>query len=180
VVGHKDSRVPKEIRAQARLIQARILEQEFVSQSVNTRPDRVSLVLNLKAEKLDKAQRAYLEVIHYGTPEETVVAHRRIAFCFGHFVDSVRNMSLGAQVSEKDLEAFKTEIEQLAAPMEEKQVEAVQTALKVATALRFRDGRIAEIQAELNKLNMIKEGAEPVRLVPAQVLLPQFGRGAML
>lgn len=180
VVGHKDHRVAKAVRAQARMIQARILEHEFVSQGVNTRPERVSLVLNMKAEKLDKAQRAYLDVIRYGTPEETLVAHRQIAFCFGHFVEAVRNMSLGSQVSEKDLLAFKSEIEQLAAPMEEKQVEAVQTALKVATALRFRDGRIAEIQAELNRLNMVKEAMEPVRLTPAQVLLPQFGKGAML
>ncbi|MBX9768837.1 MAG: hypothetical protein K2X47_16310 [Bdellovibrionales bacterium] len=180
VVGHKDNRVTKELRARARLIQARILENEFVNQGVNTRPERVSLVLNMKAEKLDKAQRAYLDVIRYGTPEETLVAHRQIAFCFGHFVEAVRNMSLGSQVSEKDLQAFKSEIEQLAAPMEEKQVEAVQTALKVATTLRFRDGRIAEIQRELNRLNMVKETVEPVNLTPAQVLLPQFGNGAML
>ena len=180
VVGHKDPRVSKVARAQARMIQARVLESEFVSQSVNTRPERVSLVLNMKAEKLDKVQRAYLDVIRYGTPEETVASHRRIAFCFGHFVDAVRNMSLGAQVSEKDLETFKGEVEQLAAPMEEKQVESVQTALKAATALRLRDGSIAEIQAELNKLNMVRDIPEAVRISPAPALLPQFGRGAML
>jgi hypothetical protein len=91
-------------------------------------------------------------------------------------------MSLGTEVSERDLAALKTELENLAAPMEEKQVEAVQTALNAAKALRIRDGRIGEIQQELDRLNMVKESGEAIlfKVAPAQVLLPQFAKGAML
>ncbi|MCB0386853.1 MAG: hypothetical protein KDD43_15775, partial [Bdellovibrionales bacterium] len=44
-------------RARARFIQAEILEREFLSQSVKARAERIAVVLALKTEKLEKAQK---------------------------------------------------------------------------------------------------------------------------
>ena len=49
------------LKAKARLVQAKILEQELVHQSLKTtQQDRFALVLGMKTERLEKAQTAYL------------------------------------------------------------------------------------------------------------------------
>lgn len=49
----------KKALARARFIQAQILEKEFYNQSVKSKAERITVVLALKTEKLEKAQQAY-------------------------------------------------------------------------------------------------------------------------
>jgi len=112
-------------RAEARLIQAQILEQEFTAQSVKTsQEDRLSIVLNIKTEKLDKALTAYNSASKMTTDLElSLQILEGLDRCYDHFVGALSTMPLPASLSEADQKTLRSEIEKLIAPIQEKQAE---------------------------------------------------------
>lgn len=151
LVGEKSA--PSLIQAQARLIQADILKQEFEAQSTKTKVERIQVVLGLKTEKLDKAQRAYQSVIRYGNPETTVRAFLNLAKMYEHYVLALKNIQITDEISEKDLAILKEEIEKIAMPIEEKVVDTLQQGLDFSKKHSTYDGYAFELRNELNRLN---------------------------
>lgn len=170
------SGLPKDLLARARIVQAQVLEDEYRKQSVKARVERIGLVLAIKTEKLEKAQQAYQSAIRYGDPEQSVRALRRLADLYLDYAGTVRGMNLPGAVSAADQQAFKQEIEQLSIPMEEKGIEAMNQALEAAKKAQLRDGQIAELQAEVNRLNMKTNVQPPVVVAQPTVYLPLIGR----
>ncbi|RYZ77028.1 MAG: tetratricopeptide repeat protein, partial [Proteobacteria bacterium] len=148
--------LPKELLARARFVQAQVLEDEYRRQSVKARVEKVGMVLAMKTEKLEKAQKAFQSAINYGDPATSVKSLKRLANCYLDYAAQVRGMDLKG-VSEADLQAFRGETEQLVVPMEEKGIESMNQALDAAKKAQLREGQIAEIQMEVNKLNMKSE-----------------------
>jgi hypothetical protein len=146
----------KSTLARARFAQARILEDEFRRQSVKARPERLATVLAIKTEKLEKAQSALQSTIHYGDPRTTTSALRDLAGLYRSYAESVRAISAPEGTSAKDIEAFQSELERLAVPLEEKGIESLAQSLEAAKKLGLHDGTVGEIQAELDKANMKK------------------------
>ena len=109
-------------RAAARVLQAQILEQEFVSQSVKvTQEDRLSIVLNIKTEKLDKALTAYNSASKMTQdPKLTVQILEGLDRCYNHYVVSLNTMPLPPSLSEADQKTLRSEIAKITAPIEEK------------------------------------------------------------
>lgn len=167
------SGLPKELYARARLVQAQVLEDEYRKQSVKARIERIGTVLAIKTEKLEKAQKAYQGVIHYGEADVSVRAMVRLGECYLDYSKTVRGMTLPAGTAQADQDAFKNEIEQLAVPMEEKGIESVNQALETAKKAQLREGQIAELQAQVNKLNM-KPATVAQPVVAPQPYLPEF------
>lgn len=165
--------LPKNLLARARFVQAQVLEDEYRRQSVKSRAERMGIVLAMKTEKLEKAQKAYQAAINYGDPETSVKAFHRLADCYLDYSRTLKGIQL-AGVSDADQQAFKGEIEQLAIPVEEKGIEAMSQALAAAKKAQLRGGQIAQINDEVNRLNM-KTNAQPAVVVttPA-VYLPEF------
>jgi len=60
---YMSSQFPKDIRARARLIQGKIFEKELLDIGSKTRMDRLQMVIGIKTERLEKAQKAYTDVI---------------------------------------------------------------------------------------------------------------------
>lgn len=113
--------VSPEIRAEARLIQARILEKELAQQSVKAREEKFALVLSMKTEKLDKAHTAYLTALRMSKdPYQQLEAMRGIDRCYGNFVESLTNMPLPASLSPEDQTTLRAEIAKLTAPIQDK------------------------------------------------------------
>lgn len=114
-----------EYRAESRYIQARVLEQELTSQSVKTsKEDRLSIVLNLKTDKLDKALTAYNSAAKMTKdPALMLQILEGLDRCYDNFVVSLRGMELPATLSKEDQEAVKAEITKITIPIEEKQKE---------------------------------------------------------
>lgn len=54
----------KEIRAEARWLQAQVLEKELYELSAKVQRDRIDLVVGIKTERFEKAQKAYQEAIN--------------------------------------------------------------------------------------------------------------------
>lgn len=115
---------PAEIRAEARLIQARILEKELIQQSVKAREEKFALVLAMKTEKLDKAQTAYLTALKMSKdPYQQLEALRGIDRCYGNFIESLLSMPLPASLTFEDQSALRAEIAKMIAPIQYKKNE---------------------------------------------------------
>lgn len=167
--------LPKELQARARYVQASVLADEYRRQSVKTRVDRIGMVLAIKTEKLEKAQKAYQSTAKYGDPGMAVKALRSLAEIYIDYAQTVRGMTIVQHLPEADQKAFKAEIEQLALPMEEKGIEAMGQALIAAKKAKLRDGQIAELQKEVNKLNMKTDPSPAVQVKSPAIYVPKFG-----
>ncbi|MCB0340717.1 MAG: hypothetical protein H6626_08900 [Pseudobdellovibrionaceae bacterium] len=161
-------------KAQARMMQAQILEQEFDKQSLKSKAERVHLVLALKTEKLEKAQTAYQAVIRYGDPGSSVEALRRLAHLYGSYVTAIRTMPLPEGVPQEEETAFRAEIDNLAIPMEEKSVQTMAQALNEARRLQLHDGTVPKIQGELDQLNMRPKKESLVKFSQPGIVVPVF------
>lgn len=127
---------PSELRAGARLIQARILENEFTRQSVKTsKEDRLAMVLGLKTEKLEKAQTAYLSASKMTTDGALLTeAFSGIDRCYGNFIDSLESLQPPASLSAADQKALKDEIAKIIVPFREKREDNRKEIRKLASA----------------------------------------------
>lgn len=108
-------------RAPARLIQAQILQQEFQQQSVKAKSERLTTVLSLKTEKLDKAQQAYIGVLNMSQdPKTTFTAMKGLESIYNHFTDAILNLPMPTDLSDQEQNSFKKELQLLAQPILEK------------------------------------------------------------
>ncbi len=116
---------PSENRAKARFIQGQILETEFVSQSLKTsKEDRLGLLIQLKTERLEKAQTAYLSVTKMSTSADLVKSSfEAVDRCYGHYIESLTTMPLPESLSAKDQESLRSEIKKVLGPIEDKRKE---------------------------------------------------------
>lgn len=164
-------------KARARYVQALVLEKEFKQQSVkSSRPDKIAIVLAIKTEKLEKAQKAFNSAAQYGDAEVAVKSFRRLATCYGHYSKALRSMRLPDNIPKEDAQAFYNELESLAIPMEEREVDTLVSALKYAKRAGIRDGSISEIQVDLDRLNMTSSKQLSVTLENPDYALPKIVR----
>lgn len=113
--------VDADIRAEARLIQAQILEQEFVSQSVKSRESKFSMVIAMKTEKMDKAFTAYSSAIKMSKSDAVQLRGLQgIDRVYSHFIDAISNMPMPETFSAADKKALKAELLKLTEPFAEK------------------------------------------------------------
>ena len=166
--------LPKDLLARARFIQARVLEDEYRKQSVKAKVERIGTVLAIKTEKLEKAQKAFQSVIRYGDAVVSVRALRRLAHCYIDYAKTIRDISLPDTLTAAEQAEFRAETEKLTIPMEEKGIEAMAQALETAKKGRLRNGEIAEIQIEIDRLNLKPVEGGIMTVSAPQVYLPQF------
>lgn len=110
---------PATERAGARLVQAKVLEEEFVRQSVKSNhEDRFGMVLAMKTEKLEKAQSAYLSVLKMS--EDAKIQAEGLAGverCLSHYIESLERIHPPASFTPEDVIALRKEIQNLLEPI---------------------------------------------------------------
>lgn len=159
-------------KSRARMIQARVLESEFLKQSVKSRAEKVATVLAIKTEKLEKAQQAFQQAIKYGDPQVTVEGLQRLANCYVHYVDALKTMPLPGGLSAGDEAAFRDEISKLAIPLEEKAIETLQEGIKAAKRLRVDSPHVMEMRNALVKMNMPLPATNELEISDPGMALP--------
>lgn len=108
-------------RAAARVLQARILEDEFRAQSLKAREDKLSMVLAMKAEKLDKSLTAYTSALKMSNSEPVQKsALEGIDRLYSHFITAVHDIILPDTLSAGDKQQIQNELKTLIAPFSEK------------------------------------------------------------
>jgi TolA-binding protein len=146
------SSMPADLKARLRLVQAKVLEDEFLKQSVKSRAERVATVLAIKTEKLTKAQEAFQSAIKFGNPRVSIEAFERLYGCYSHYVKALKEMSV-AGLSEEDAKALRAELDNLVVPLEEKSVDTLAQAVQFSKKQPFLDNTAARLQTELDVLN---------------------------
>lgn len=112
---------PAEVRAEARLIQAHVLEKELAQQSVKASESKFAMVLGIKTEKLDKAQTAYVTALKMSKdPYQQLEAMRGIDRCYANFIDSLTNMPLPASLKPEEQNQLRGELAKLTKPIQDK------------------------------------------------------------
>lgn len=165
----------KSLPARARFLQARVLEDEYRSQSVKARVERIGIVLAIKTEKLEKAQKAFQSAAKMGDPSVAIESQSRLAEIYIDYSKTVRAMKLPGDVPESDQKAFAIEIEQIALPMEEKGIEALSQAVDAAKKTARLDGLAGELQRRLDRLNMKPDSnAEKIEVEKLPRVVPGF------
>lgn len=162
------------IKSRARIVQAKILEAEYKKQSMQASLNRFATVLSLKTSKLEKAQSAYESTIKYKDADTTIESLVRLAELYDDFAFTIKNMPMPTGLPAEDFEAFQVELEDLSLPMEDKAVETMSAALEQAKKLNIKDGRIAKINAKLNKLNLDDKRIEIVGDIKPELVIPRF------
>jgi tetratricopeptide (TPR) repeat protein len=102
----------------ARMLQAQVLEKEFVSQSLKTSPSKLSLILAIKTEKFDKAYTSFNDALQMTQdPEKQKLALLGIQRTFDHFSSSMENIPLSDELSDQEKAAVKSELSKLVQPL---------------------------------------------------------------
>lgn len=159
-------------KARLRMVQAKILEDEFLKQSVKSRAERVAAVLALKTEKLEKVQEALQSTIKYGDPKVSTEAFEHLYSCYAHYVKALKEMPVPVGVSEEDAKTFRAEVDKLVIPLEEKSVDTLAQALNFARKQIYLDGTISRLEAQLSQLNqqpyvnLVPDLAKPEPMLP--------------
>jgi TolA-binding protein len=115
-----------DIRARARFIQAAVLETEFTASHMKTSIDKLSLIIGIKTEKMDKAQTAYLSAGKLATdPELKTKALVSLQRIYAHYLDSMQNITLKDQDSLKaeDKQALAEQLSKISEPIAQKKNE---------------------------------------------------------
>ncbi len=119
-----DKGIPDEVRAKARLIQAKALEIEFVQQSTKTSVEKLSVILSLKTEKLDKAQTAYMTASKLSKdPNVQLEALQGLNRIYKNYVDTVGHPIIKTTLKEDEKKSLDTELAKLTAPIADKMQE---------------------------------------------------------
>lgn len=161
-------------KARARYVQAQILEDEFLNQSVKAKADRLATVIAIKTEKLEKAQQAYQDTIKYGEHKTSLKAMKRLATCYTNYVNALRNMPMPEGLTSQEQDALKSELHKLAIPLEEKGVDTIAQALDTAKKMGLRDSSVADLQVELDRMNMsAKKSTISLDLTEPEIVVPR-------
>jgi hypothetical protein len=125
-------------RAKAKLVQAKILEIELVSQSVKAKMDRIATVLALKTEKLEKATSSYTSALKLSDQSELKIeALNGLKRCYDNYVQSISNFSVSDDVSTEDFNTLKSELAKLTAPINEKSQDIEKNIKDLTPSLSF-------------------------------------------
>ncbi|AZZ37209.1 adventurous gliding motility protein U [Bdellovibrio sp. qaytius] len=113
--------VDADARAEARLIQAAVLEQEFITQSVKARENKFSMVLAMKTEKFDKAFTAYSSTIKMSkTDSIQAEALQGIDRLYANFIEALQTMPVPQSLTPAERDGLKAELAKMSVPFQEK------------------------------------------------------------
>lgn len=111
---------PAIVRARARLLQARVLEQELRRQSVKSSLSRLQLVIGMKLEKLGKAQEAFMSTMQmaWQDPATTRDAREGLKRCFQHAIDAIKAVEVKDSLNAQEKKSLDEQIQNLVNPLE--------------------------------------------------------------
>ena len=129
--GKEDKKV-RAAAAEARFLLAEYIYQDFEKITVSF-PERVlKKTLVKKAELLEKAGKVYFEVLDYKSHAVTAGALFRIGESYYLFAKSLFDLPIPEELNEDEQIIYRAELDDRAAPLQEKAIEALKRALKLA------------------------------------------------
>jgi TolA-binding protein len=174
--------VDDDIRARARLVQAKVLEKEFIDTKTKTTVDKLAVVLSIKTEKLDKAQTAYLTSAKIAKdPNTKLSALQGLNRIYTNYVDTVGHPILKdeAQLTPDDKKALGDQLVKLTTPILEKKLDTdkqLQKLAKVSKAAGSNEVDFASLPVE----ETVKPRVKTLAMDQLNMYLPTFGTEGLL
>lgn len=111
---------PAIVRARARLLQARVLEQELRRQSVKSSLTRLQMVIGMKLEKLGKAQEAFMSTIQMAgqDPATSRDAREGLKRCFQHSIEALKAVEIKEELNAQEKKSLDEQMQNLISPLE--------------------------------------------------------------
>lgn len=162
---------PDHVRAQARLIQAQVLEDEFIQQSTKTSLSKLSMILGLKTEKLSKAQDAYVTSAKISNdPNVQLASFQGLQRIYKNYVETVGAPIVKTSMSEEDKKALQEELAKLTGPIAEKMADTNKKILALT-----KNSKVARAD-EVDFLNLPIEESVKARIQnpPVEKLAPFY------
>lgn len=142
-------------KAESRWIQASILAKEFHQQSIRTNSlSRISLVLSIKTEKMNKARKALQATIRYGASEFVAKSYLELGLLYKSYVRSISDITFPKELAEKDRKVLHSEFDQMVLPMEDQAAQSFVEGVKFATQNNVFTEEAKQLQKELDLINM--------------------------
>ncbi len=168
-------RADEETKALARVIQAQVLEKEFVGQSTKSSLEKLNIVLSLKLEKLDKVQTAYLSAVKISkNPNVQLKALQGLQRVYANYIETVGNPPLKEALSPADTEALKTELGKLTGPIENKKKDIDEKLIKLAKDTKATGTFVEVDYANLSVDESIKAKIKDINTKNLAPYLPIF------
>ncbi|MBC7467414.1 MAG: tetratricopeptide repeat protein [Bdellovibrio sp.] len=161
--------VDADIRAEARLIQAQVLEKEFVNQSVKAKESKFATVLAMKTEKLDKAHTAFSTTIKMSKNDQIQAqALQGIDRLYTHYIEAVTNMPIPDSLNPEEQKTLRQELVKLTTPFANKKTDNLAQLRKISKLSTTVSESIN--WAELN----VEKTVEPRVVFPSAQKLTSF------
>jgi len=113
--------VDADVRAEARLIQAFVLEKEFTEQSVKAKESKFATVLAAKTEKFDKAYTAFSTTVKMSKSDKIQTeALQGIDRIYAHFIEALTTMPIPSTLAEEEKTALRQELIKITNPFQDK------------------------------------------------------------
>ncbi|MCK6597102.1 MAG: tetratricopeptide repeat protein [Bdellovibrionaceae bacterium] len=173
--------VDAKYRAKARYLQGLIFEKELFNQSVKTsKEEKIGLIIQIKTERLDKAQTAYLSVTKMTTEKSLLLkAFEGVDRSLNNYILSLSELTPPSSLTEADQQELKKELKKITEPLIEKRKEYVEQIEQLKTYALSSDSNWndldpkipfpinfkKEIQLEYNYLNQNKELKKAYELI---------------
>lgn len=110
---------PAVVRARARLLQARVLEAELISQRLKSSVDRMQMVVGMKLEKLSKAQEAFMSTLSLSTDQKvSTEARNGLKRCFQNSIESLKAFEIKETLTPQEKKSLDEQIQTLISPLE--------------------------------------------------------------
>ncbi|PIS11031.1 MAG: hypothetical protein COT73_06215, partial [Bdellovibrio sp. CG10_big_fil_rev_8_21_14_0_10_47_8] len=169
-----DSGIDDDVRARGRLIQAKVLEKEFVDTRTKTTVEKLALILGIKTEKLDKAQTAFLTSAKVANdPNTKLEALQGLNRIYTNYVDTVGHPILKdeAQLSDEDKKLLAEQLAKLTAPILDKKIETDKQLKNLAKDSKATGSNVADF-SNLPAEETVRPWIEPLALDQLKAYLP--------
>ncbi len=177
-----DGGIDDDIRARARIVQAKVLEKEFTETRTKTTVEKLAVVLSIKTEKLDKAQTAYLTSAKIAKdPNTKLEALQGLNRIYTNYVDTVGHPILKdeAQLTAEDKKALYEQLGKLTTPILEKKLDTDKQLQKLAKDSKAA-GSMEVDYASLPAEETVKPRIQNVAMDQLKMFLPSFGSEGLL
>lgn len=144
-------------------------EQEYLKTVISSKTmDSLVAGIQRKIAKMDRVQAEYQKSLQDEDPKVAISALLNLSQTYQSFVEEIKNIKPPAGFGPEEIEALRAELSNIIMPFEERAVEAVDQAIKVAKEHELKDGSIEKVKIIFDKLNFAEK-----EVYPLQVNIPE-------
>jgi tetratricopeptide (TPR) repeat protein len=150
--GGKDKELGRAWAAEARYYQGELIFREYEKVTLDVKPKDLNKTLKKKGALLDKAQKAYLEVIEFQDLKWATAALYRVGQVYDGFAEALTNAPTPGGLSEAEQQAYRDGIDSYVIDIQDKAVQLYTTGYSKAIQMQVYDQYTAKIREALGRL----------------------------